>query len=207
LVKRNVVVLAVVIATITAMLVAGKYMARRSGSSAKPATMAGSVRGLPAPDFELKTVEGKVVRLSDFRGKAVLLNFWATWCPPCKIEMPWFVDLQKQYGPQGLQVVGVAMDDAGPETIARFLKEQNVNYTVVLGTEAVGNAYGGVEALPTTFYIGRDGKIVNRVFGLVSHSEIEDNIRAALKQGAVGAVAASQTPAGTVAQKDGSGEK
>ena len=76
------------------------------------------MKGKPAPDFELKSLEGKTVRLSDYHGKAVLLNFWATYCGPCKVEMPWLVELQKQYGPEGLQIVGVAMDDASQEDIA-----------------------------------------------------------------------------------------
>ena len=108
----------------------------------------------------------------------MLLNFWATWCAPCKIEMPWFVELQKQYGPQGLQIVGVAMDDASPKDIADFAKEMGVNYPVLLGKESVGDAYGGVQFLPENFYIDRNGKLVARAFGLKSRSEIEDEIKA-----------------------------
>ncbi len=120
------------------------------------------------------------MRLSDLRGKAVLLNFWATWCGPCKIEMPWFVDLQKQYGPQGLQIVGVAMDDASKEDIGKFAKDMGVNYPILIGKEAVGEQYGGVNALPETFLIGRDGKIVDKIIGLRGKAEIEDSIKKAL---------------------------
>jgi peroxiredoxin len=155
----------------------------------KPVGKNGSV----APDFQLKSLDGKQVRLSDFRGKAVLLNFWATWCAPCKIEMPWFVDLQKQYAAQGLQVIGVAMDDSGEETIAKFAKEMGVNYPVLIGKESVGDAYGGVEFLPTTFFIDRQGKVVDRVFGLVGHSDMEDNVKKALGAGA--AQASAREPA------------
>jgi peroxiredoxin len=137
-----------------------------------------------APDFELASLDGKRLRLSDYRGKAVLLNFWATWCAPCKIEMPWFVDLQKQYAAQGLQVIGVAMDDSGEEAIAKFAREMGVNYPVLIGKEAVGDAYGGVEFLPTTFIIDRQGRVVERVFGLVGRSEFEDNVKKALGPGA-----------------------
>lgn len=140
-----------------------------------------NVKGREAPDFELQDVStGKSVRLSDFRGKAVLLNFWATWCPPCKVEIPWFIDLQKQYANDGLVVLGVAMDDASQQEIAKFAKDMSINYPILLGTDRVGNVYGGVEALPTTFYIGRDGKVVNRVFGLHSHSEVEEDVKATL---------------------------
>jgi cytochrome c biogenesis protein CcmG/thiol:disulfide interchange protein DsbE len=92
------------------------------------------------------------------------------------------VDLQKKYGPQGLQVVGIAMDDASPKEIAEFAQKMNVNYPVLVGKEAVGDQYGGIPYLPSTFYIGRDGKVVDRVFGLVSRSEIETNIQKALGQ-------------------------
>ena len=133
-----------------------------------------------APDFTLESLDGGNMRLSDLRGKAVLLNFWATWCGPCKIETPWLVELQKQYGSQGLQIIGVAMDDSAKEDIAKFAKEMGVNYPVLLGKEAVGDAYGGVPALPESFFIGRDGKIVDKIIGLRSRSDIEDAIKAAL---------------------------
>ena len=120
------------------------------------------------------------MRLSDFRGKAVLLNFWATWCGPCKIEMPWFVELQKEYGPDGFQIVGVAMDDSSKDDIAKFAQEMGVNYPVLLGKEAVGDAYGGVPALPESFFISRDGKIVDKIIGLRGRAEIEDSIKKAM---------------------------
>ena len=133
-----------------------------------------------APDFALQSINGKTVRLSDFRGKAVLLNFWATYCAPCRIEMPWFVELQDRYAAEGLQVVGVAMDDASPDDIEKFASELGVNYPILVGEEAVGNAYGGVQFLPSTFYIGRDGKVVGKVFGLKTKNEIEENIKKTL---------------------------
>ncbi len=176
--NRNAIVIVVVIAAVALMLFAGVRMARPKAGMAK--TKVAGVSGSVAPDFELKSLDGKQVRLSDFRGKAVLLNFWATWCAPCKIEMPWFVDLQKQYASQGLQVIGVAMDDSGEEAIAKFAKEMAVNYPVLIGKESVGDAYGGVEFLPTTFFIDRQGKVVDRVFGLVGHSDMEDNVKKAL---------------------------
>jgi peroxiredoxin len=177
-VKRNVIVLAVVAAVVALMLFTGVRMARTNAATVKMRSV--GKNGSVAPDFELKSLDGKQVRLSDYRGKAVLLNFWATWCAPCKIEMPWFVELQKEYGPEGLQIVGVAMDDATPKEIADFAKEMGVNYPVLIGKEAVGDAYGGVEFLPTTFFIDRQGRVVDRVFGLLSHSDIEDDVKKAL---------------------------
>jgi cytochrome c biogenesis protein CcmG/thiol:disulfide interchange protein DsbE len=94
--------------------------------------------------------------------------------------MPWFVELQQKYGSQGLQVVGVAMDDASKEDIAKFAKDMGVNYPVLIGKEAVGDSYGGIPALPETFFIGRDGKVVDKILGLRGKAEIEDAIKKAL---------------------------
>jgi len=174
-VKRDPVVIIVVAMVVALMLVFGLNLAHKSRSNASAAMQMQA--GSAAPDFTLQSLDGKTIRLSDFRGKAVLLNFWATWCAPCKIEMPWFVELQKQYGPEGLQVVGVAMDDASPKDIGDFAKEMGVNYPVLIGKEAVGDAYGGVQFLPENFYIDRNGKVLDRAFGLKGRSEIEDEIK------------------------------
>jgi peroxiredoxin len=190
-------VIAVVVLVISGMLIVGKRLTRPQTPGASLSGSNAAIKGKDAPDFQLTDLDGKTVRLADLKGKAVLLNFWATWCPPCKVEIPWFVDLQKQYGPQGLQIVGVAMDEGNPrDAIAKFTREMGVNYTILLGDDKIADAYGGVEALPTTFYIGRDGKIVSRAFGLVSHGEVEDNIRAALKQGGTVAQNSKQTTGG-----------
>lgn len=174
---RNPLALVVVAVVAAAMLYIGFHLARRSAGPEAPPILG---RSMPAPDFTLESLDGKNMRLSDFRGKAVLLNFWATWCGPCKIEMPWFVELQQKYGTDGLQIVGVAMDDSSKEDIAKFAKEMGVNYPVLLGKEAVGDEYGGVPALPESFFIGRDGKIVDRIIGLKGKGEIEDSIKKAL---------------------------
>ena len=171
---HNPLALVVVAIVVAGMLFAGLHMARRS---AEPAPM---TQASPAPDFSLESLDGKITRLSDFRGKAVLLNFWATWCGPCKIEMPWFIDLQREYGSQGLQIVGVAMDDASKEDIAKFAEDMGVNYPILIGKESVGDQYGGVPALPESFLIARDGKIVDKIIGLRGKAEIEDAIRKTL---------------------------
>jgi thiol-disulfide isomerase/thioredoxin len=174
--SRNPLALVVVAIVVAGMLYFGFHMARRAGPNRRP----GVAQSMNAPDFTLQSLDGKSLRLSDLRGKAVLLNFWATWCAPCKIEMPWFVELQKEFGPQGLQIVGVAMDDSSKDDIAKFAKDMGVNYPVLLGKEAVGDAYGGVPALPESFFISRDGKIVDRIIGLKGKADIEDAIRKAL---------------------------
>ena len=142
----------------------------------------GQLIGNLAPDFELQTLDGKNMKLSDFRGKAVLLNFWATYCGPCKVEIPWFVELQKEYGPQGFQIVGVAMDDASTDEIAKFAKEMSMNYPVLLGKDSVGDSYGGVGVLPVSFFVERDGKLIAREFGLQSRSVFVDHIKQAMGQ-------------------------
>jgi len=165
----------VVVAFVAAlMLYIGFHAARRAQApGAASASSSLDPKGKAAPDFTLDSLEGK----------QVLLNFWATYCGPCKIEMPWFVELQNQYGAQGLQIIGVAMDDASKEDIAKFAKDMGVNYPILLGKESVGDSYGGVNVLPTTYFIDRDGKIVAREFGLQSRSVFEDNIKKSLSQG------------------------
>lgn len=178
--KRNPLILVVIAAIVGGMLFAGVHAARKNRPAAP--SIASHLRGEPAPDFELVSIDGGKMKLSDFRGKAVLLNFWATWCGPCKIEMPWFVELQKEYGPQGLQVVGVAMDEADQEDIAKFARDMRVNYPILIGKDEVGTSYGGVNVLPTTFFIDRDGKLIAREFGLQSRSVFVDHIKEALGQ-------------------------
>ena len=131
-----------------------------------------------APDFELKTLAGRTFKLSDFRGKAVIVNFWATYCGPCRVEMPWLIDLYKQYQSQGLEIVGVYMDDDGEQQqVANFVREVGVNYTVLLGNHTVGDAYGGARFLPQTFFIDRDGHIAASATGMKSKSEFETVIK------------------------------
>jgi thiol-disulfide isomerase/thioredoxin len=180
-VKRNPLVPIVVAAIIAVMLFAGIHSARknRAGSG----SVSGKLQWKVAPDFDCLIARGQEREALVSAGQAVLLNFWATWCGPCKIEMPWFVELQKEYGPQGFQIVGVAMDDASTEDIAKFVRQMGVNYPILLGKEAVGESYGGVGVLPTTFFIDRDGKLVAREFGLQSRSVFVDHIKEALNQG------------------------
>jgi thiol-disulfide isomerase/thioredoxin len=185
---RNPLALVVVAVVAAGMLYFGFHMSRRSG----PTRPLGIAYASPAPDFTLESLEGRNMRLSDFRGKAVLLNFWATWCSPCKIEMPWFIELQNEYASQGLQIVGVAMDDSSREDIAKFAKDMGVNYPVLIGKEAVGDAYGGVPALPESFFIGRDGKIVDKIIGLRGKGDIEDAIRKALNTRAAAPAATAE---------------
>jgi cytochrome c biogenesis protein CcmG/thiol:disulfide interchange protein DsbE len=175
--KRS--VIAVVAVVVALMLFAGVRSSRRRHASGPALTPSASI-GKPAPDFTLEDLEGKQVRLSDFRGKAVLLDFWETTCGPCKVEIPWLVELQNQYRAQGLEIVGVALDDSGRANIQKFAKEMGMNYTILQGRDGVGDEYG-VIGWPTTYFIDRSGKIVEADEGLVSRGEIESNIKKALQ--------------------------
>ncbi len=177
-VKRSFVVLAFMVVVVGGLLLLsrrqGTHLAGRIGGAAAVSN------GSNAPDFVLTDLRGKPVKLSDLRGKAVVLNFWATWCGPCKAEIPWFVELQKRYGAQGLQVVGVNMDDGDQKDVEKFAAENSINYPVLLGKEKVAEQYGGIDYLPTTFYIDRGGVVIARVFGQPERSEIEQNVKRAI---------------------------
>jgi len=130
-----------------------------------------------APDFALKDADGKTVHLADYKGKVVLLDFWATWCGPCRVEIPWFLAMERRWKDKGLEVLGVSMDENGWEDVKPFLAEMKVNYRVVIGDDANSQAYGGVESLPTTFFIDRQGKIAAIHIGLdAGRKEFEDGI-------------------------------
>lgn len=135
-----------------------------------------------APDFALKDAEGKVVHLSDYKGKVVLLDFWATWCGPCRIEIPWFTELQRQNKDKGFDVLGVSMDDDGWEAVKPFLSEVGVNYRVVIGDDRTAQEYGGVDALPTAFLIDREGKIAAVHVGLANKKDFQDGVAKLLEE-------------------------
>ena len=158
------------------------FVERSVRSSGQSGFTSASGKGKLAPDFVLSSLDGKSVQLSDLHGKVVLLNFWATWCVPCKVEMPWFVELQKRYGTSGLRVVGIAMDDASQADLRKFTNDLGVNYPVLIGNDKVGDAYGGVQFLPVTFYIDRDGRVVDKVFGLKTKDEVENDIKKAFER-------------------------
>ena len=129
-----------------------------------------------APDFSLKDSNGKAMRLSDYKGKVVLLNFWATFCMPCKVEIPWFIEFEKEFKDQGFAVLGVAMDDEGWEVVKPYIERRQVNYRILLGTDSVAQMYGGVDALPTTFIVDREGRIAAVHVGLVGKSDYRNDL-------------------------------
>ena len=134
----------------------------------------------PAPDFTLEGLDGKQVKLSDYEGQVVLLNFWATWCGPCKIEMPWFVEFQRKYKDKGFTVLAVSLDEEGWEVVKPYAEKLQPNFPILLGDEEMEDRFGGIVALPTTLIINKKGEVVGRHTGLVSKSDYESEIEALL---------------------------
>jgi cytochrome c biogenesis protein CcmG/thiol:disulfide interchange protein DsbE len=133
-----------------------------------------------APAWDLKDVKGKSVKLSDFKGKVVILDFWATWCPPCRAEIPHFIGLQEKYGKQGLVVVGVSVDEGGPDVVSSFVKANKINYPIVMGNLDVAQLYDANEGIPTTFVIDRTGNIVAKHLGFTDSEIFEKEIKSVL---------------------------
>jgi cytochrome c biogenesis protein CcmG/thiol:disulfide interchange protein DsbE len=209
-VKRNTVVLGVTLALLALFAWAGwanwmrrqqqaeQLLANAAKGTLVPNTQGGAphystpLEGKPAPAFALEDLSGHKVRLEDFRGKAVLLNFWATWCGPCKIETPWLVELRNKYAAEGFEVIGISTegedlkpgDKAGLERqrdgVKKFVAEMKVPYPMLLGGDALSQPYGGLDAMPTSFYLDRNGVVVAAQMGLSSAAEMEANIHKAL---------------------------
>jgi peroxiredoxin len=156
----------------------GVYSYRQSRGARPDSTVAKQHR--PAPDFTLPLIDGGQLRLSSYRGKVVLLDFWATWCVPCREETPHFVEMQQKYGSQGLQIIGVSMDDS-PDPVRTFYQQFHMNYPVVMGTAEVGGAYGGVLGLPIAFVIDREGRIYAKHIGATDAAVFDRDITTLLQ--------------------------
>src|SRR5258708_5338134 len=145
--------------------------------------------GTPAPDVTFKDLDGKDATLTQYKGKVVLVNFWATWCEPCYIEIPWLIEMQQKYEAKGFTVVGISMDEEGKSAVAPFLTKERfnvngqkfpMNYPIVIGNDEVADKFGGLLGYPTSFLISRDGKIVKKVQGLISYEEFTKAIESQL---------------------------
>lgn len=148
-------------------------------------TLRGTVSSSPAPaaaapSWTLKDLEGRDVSFGQFKGKVVVVDFWATWCGPCVMEIPGYIEMQRKYGPDGLVIVGVSLDQKGPAHVKKFAEAKGMNYTLVMGDDVVVEAFGGVEAIPTTFLVDREGKIVHRKTGAMAHDDYEKLVKQAL---------------------------
>ena len=159
------------IAAMVLLIIAGFFLFRDTGPEINgvKVAVADVSEGEPAPDFTLQTVDGESVTLSDFKGKVVMVNFWATWCPPCKAEIPDFIALQEEYGDKGFDIVGIALDK--PAAIESFMARSEINYTIVVGDESIAAMYGNVTSIPTTFLIDREGVIRHSAVGMRPKAE------------------------------------
>jgi cytochrome c biogenesis protein CcmG, thiol:disulfide interchange protein DsbE len=162
----------IVIWFIVLACLAGLYFfSRRQTPRTKPAAS-----GNLAPDFTVTDLDGRKLTLSDFRGKVVLLNFWATWCAPCRSEIPHFVEMQNKYGPQGFQVIGISMDDDA-KPVREFYQEYKLNYPVAVGDDKLAERYGGVLGLPINFVIDREGRIYAKHLGATDVSVFDQQVQ------------------------------
>jgi len=190
---KKVIVIVVTVAAMIGLTVYADHVTRASTpnnpSMSASDTGGGDVKGKAAPDLRLKDVDGKDVALADLKGKVVFVNFWATWCEPCQIEIPWLIDMQAKYGPKGFTVVGVAMDEEGKSVVAPFVSKEKfdvngqktaMSYPIWLGTDDAADKFGGVLGYPTSFLISRDGKQVQKFQGLEGYDKLAKAIEGQL---------------------------
>lgn len=133
-----------------------------------------------APNFRLKSSTGKTIELAKLRGKVVVVNFWATWCAPCRAEIPGFMEVYRSYKSKGLEIIGISLDETGWEVVKPFLEKHKITYPVVVGDRKVVYDYGGIAAIPTTFVVNRDGDVVSGHRGLLPKAQLEKILREVL---------------------------
>jgi len=145
----------------------------------------------PAPQLTLKDLDGKEVSLEQYRGKVVLVNFWATWCEPCQVEIPWLIEMQQKYSAQGFTILGIAMDEDGASIVTPWVQKERfdvngtksaMNYPIVIGNDAAADKFGGLLGYPTSVLISRDGKILKRITGIITPDEISKSVEMQLQQ-------------------------
>ena len=158
-----------------------------------------------APNFTLKDADGNPVNLTDYRGKVVLVNFWATWCGPCEVEIPWFVEFEQKYRDQGFAVLGLSMDDDGWKSVRPYIASHKINYRVMIASEVVSQQFGDIEALPTSFVLDRQGRIATNHVGLVDKRDYQNEILKLLEVPKTAAVPNSNARAGPLAGLTGAG--
>ncbi len=164
---------------------ASTEVSTKSSTPVTPPVLTASLPKLgAAPAWKLQDVNGSVVSSEQFKGKVVVIDFWATWCPPCRAEIPGYTELQKKYGKDGFVIIGVSLDQGGPEVVKPFAAKMGINYPLVMADESVQTLFGGIEAIPTTFIIDRDGQIRDRKVGAEETEAYEKKIASVLSEGA-----------------------
>jgi thiol-disulfide isomerase/thioredoxin len=186
--KKSALVIIAVVAVIAATFVADRATRQpRKGGVLKVATANSTSR--PVPDVTLKDLDGKDLSLSQYKGKVVLVNFWATWCEPCQVEIPWLIEMQQKYAAKGFTVLGIAMDEEGSKVVTPWVKNERfdvngsksqMNYPIVIGNDATADKFGGLLGYPTSILVTRDGKVIKRITGLISYDEISKSIESQL---------------------------
>ena len=184
--KKTILILVIVAAATVAVYWADKATRVHTNASSRLVVMKA---GGAAPEIKVKDLEDKDVTLEDFKGKVVLVNFWATWCDPCRVEIPWLIEMQDKYGSKGFTVLGIAMDDEGKPVVAPFVAKERydvngqklaMNYPIVVGSEKVADQFGGLLGYPTSILISKDGKQIKRITGIINEEEITKLIEGAL---------------------------
>jgi thiol-disulfide isomerase/thioredoxin len=185
--KKSLLVIIAVVAVIAATYVADRATRQPRTSVLKVATA--NSAPAPAPDVTLKDLDGKDLSLAQYKGKVVLVNFWATWCEPCQVEIPWLIEIQQKYAAKGFTVLGIAMDEDGARVVTPWVQKERfdvngsksqMNYPIVIGNDAAADKFGGLLGYPTSLLVTRDGKIVKRITGLISYDEITKSIESQL---------------------------
>jgi cytochrome c biogenesis protein CcmG/thiol:disulfide interchange protein DsbE len=177
IVTRGLRVLVVMVLACCALFPAANAQQQPSSESDKLTSLIGQ----PAPFFLVKTLDGKEVFLSDFKGKTLIVNFWATWCGNCKVEMPWLAELREKYRSRGVEVLGILTDSASAAKVAAITQKYGVKYPILMCNHKTAQAYGGIPDLPESFFIDRQGRIVAEMNGADSAHELEENIRKSLE--------------------------
>ena len=182
--KKGIYIALGVVALLAVMVWADrKFPAAGSPAASAPTTPT------EAPTVAIQDLDGKEVTLQQYKGQVVLVNFWATWCEPCKVEIPWMIEFQQKYSPRGFTILGVSMDEDGKKAIQPFLDKERfdvggqklaMSYPILLGNDAIAGKFGGILGLPTTMLFNRDGKKVRTIVGLVNHDDLTKAIEGLL---------------------------
>ena len=187
--KKVAIILAIVLAVIVGTYFADKATRLSGKTHTSVAAPDSGALNKPEPDLTLKDIDGKDISLAQYKGKVVLVNFWATWCDPCRTEIPWLIDMQAKYGPKGFTVLGVAMDEEGKSVVAPWVAKERfdvngqklpMSYPIVIGSDAAAEKFGGLFGYPTSILISRDGKQIKRITGIISKDEIAKEIESQL---------------------------